>query len=61
MEIDRIRYQSNDLNNSLMNISTLSVNQQMVADMQDQIARLENENSCLRASKSDKIQTIVLE
>lgn len=61
VEIDRIRYQSNDLNNSVLNMSTLSVNQQMVADMQDQIARLENENSRLRAAKSDKIQTVVLE
>ena len=58
VEIDRIKYQQND---SLLNMSTLSVNHQMVADMEIKISRLENENSCLRASKNDSVQTVVFE
>ena len=42
-------------------MSTLSVNHQMVADMEIKISRLENENSCLRASKNDSVQTVVFE
>ena len=61
VEIDRIRYQSNDLNNSVMNMSAISVNQQMVSDMENRIQRLESENEILKASKSDKVRVQLLE
>ena len=60
VEIDRIKYNSADLNNSLMNMSTLSVNQQMVVDMEQRIHRLESENTCLRDSKADSISAKML-
>lgn len=55
LEIDRIKYSSNDMNNSILNISSLSVNQQMVFDMEHRIQRLEAENKVLKAAKTDGI------
>ena len=51
VEIDKIKY--NDLNNSMLNMSTLSVNQQMVSDMEAKIQRLERENAILSDTKND--------
>lgn len=53
VEIDRIKYNSTDLNNSVMNMSTLSVNQQIVVDMEQKIHRLESENHILKGTKNN--------
>jgi len=62
VEIDRIRYNASDLNNSqLLNMSTLSVNQQVVSEMETKILRLESENVLLKASQEGLINAKLLE